>query len=1031
MSSWTKEQLKAINEEGQNIIVSAGAGSGKTSVLSERVITKLKKGIKINELLILTFTNLAALEMKERIRKKISENNDLKDNLDYLENAYITTFDSYTLSLVKKYHYLLNISSNVSIISDSVINIIKKDYMDEIFNELYNEENPLFQKLLKDLTVKNDTEIKASILDIIKKIDLISNKNEFLNNYIDNYLNDEQINKYIEEYNNLIKKNILIIENNLINISSTSYYEYYEILLKSLEKLIKSKDYDEVKQNINVNIPNRPKGSEEIKEYKKNIDDNIKKIKDYLRFDSINEIKEIFNLTKDYLKIIIEIIKRYYCKLNSYKNEYELFEFNDIEIMAINLLKNNEEVRLEIKNYYNEILVDEYQDTNDLQEEFINLISNNNVYMVGDIKQSIYGFRNANPEIFRNKYNQYSNLNNGIKIDLLDNFRSRNEVINAINEIFSCIMDDNYGNANYRVDHKMNFGNIMYEKQKTNENYNLEILNYQNNSNEYQNKEIEAFIIGNDILNKINNNYQIIDKETKTLRKITYSDFCIIMDRGKSFNLYKKIFEYLSIPLTIYEDKILTNETDIMLISNIVSFILKVRDNIINKEFIYEFLSIARSFLGNINDQEIFKIIKNKTYKDNFIYKYAKDISNNLDYLDNYELINTILDKFNFYEKIINLSNIEDIMIRIDNLLNIAKDLSKMGYTIDEFSTYLKKMINGKDEIKYSTTIGTDGVKIMNIHKSKGLEFSICYYAGLDEKFNTDDLKKRYIFDSKYGIITPFFKDGVSMTILKDLYKDKYIINDISEKIRLFYVALTRAKEKIIIVTSLNNNVDIHQNIVDDEIRIKYNSFKSILDSIYYNLNNYIKDINIDKLNITKDYLYNKNISYLSKKTNNIIKYNEISINNNIKNTLHASSEVSTLLNNIEIKNINLGLELHKVFEQTNFFDIKNDNIYKNRLNNFIKKLNIKPSDLIYKEHEFIFDDNNITYHGIIDLIVISEDLIKIVDYKLKNINNPKYIKQLEVYNKYLSKIYNKEIKMYLYSIMNDEFKEIVLESII
>ena len=313
MSSWTKEQLKAINEEGQNIIVSAGAGSGKTSVLSERVITKLKKGIKINELLILTFTNLAALEMKERIRKKISENNDLKDNLDYLENAYITTFDSYTLSLVKKYHYLLNISSNVSIISDSVINIIKKDYMDEIFNELYNEENPLFQKLLKDLTVKNDTEIKASILDIIKKIDLISNKNEFLNNYIDNYLNDEQINKYIEEYNNLIKKNILIIENNLINISSTSYYEYYEILLKSLEKLIKSKDYDEVKQNINVNIPNRPKGSEEIKEYKKNIDDNIKKIKDYLRFDSINEIKEIFNLTKDYLKIIIEIIKRYYC----------------------------------------------------------------------------------------------------------------------------------------------------------------------------------------------------------------------------------------------------------------------------------------------------------------------------------------------------------------------------------------------------------------------------------------------------------------------------------------------------------------------------------------------------------------------------------------------------------------------------------------------------------------------------------------------------------------------------------------------
>jgi len=168
MPKWTDEQLSAINTTGSNIIVSAGAGSGKTAVLTERVITKLQTGIKINELLILTFTNAAAAEMKDRIRRKINEHPELSDNLDYLDSAYITTFDSFTLSLVKKYNYILNVSPSLSIVDSGLISILKEEILDDIFDELYLENNSLFLNFINDFAIKNDTSLKSSIMKIIK-----------------------------------------------------------------------------------------------------------------------------------------------------------------------------------------------------------------------------------------------------------------------------------------------------------------------------------------------------------------------------------------------------------------------------------------------------------------------------------------------------------------------------------------------------------------------------------------------------------------------------------------------------------------------------------------------------------------------------------------------------------------------------------------------------------------------------------------------------------------------------------------------
>lgn len=1029
MPKWTNEQFKAITKSGSNIIVSAGAGSGKTEVLSERVIHKLKSGIKINELLILTFTNAAASEMKDRIRRKINNHPELAENLLYLDSAYITTFDSFTLSLVKKYNYLLDVSPDISIIDPGIVSILKEDIIDEVFNEMYESDDPLFGKLISDLEVKNDKQIKSAILEIIQSIEMKSDKEEFLDNYLANFLSKEKQAEYILEYEKLMQEEINNIETNIMFIGESDYPEFATALEEAYSPLINAKGYDEIMRSTFVGPLRRPRGSEDIKIYKESIDESIDNLKKhYLRFSNVAEIYEIFDIIKDYVTIIIKIIKKFMVKLNTYKYENDLFEFSDIAIMAINLLKKEDYIREELKGFYKEICVDEYQDTNDLQEDFIKLIENNNVYMVGDIKQSIYRFRNANPTIFKEKYDNYSRNEGGVKIDLLKNFRSRAEVLNGINEIFCYLMDNNLGGCDYKSTHQMNFGNTLYEEEKAEQNYDLEILNYDAEGEDATYEEIEAFIISKDILDKIENGYQVIDKKTKKLRNCEFKDFCIIMDRGSAFPTYKKIFEYKGIPLAIFEDKKLTSEIDIILLNNILGFILKIRENNKDKEFKYYFMSIARSYLFEYADDTIFEIIKNNTYEDTDIYKVSFEISQKLDILNNYELLKLILDKFNFYENTIKIGNVEDSIIRINNLLDIARNLSSLGYTPSLFKEYMTKMINSKEEIKYSASIeSSNSVTIMNIHKSKGLEFPICYFSGYQKKFNTDDVKKRFAFDNKYGIITPFFKEGIGSSILKDLQKQKYLLDDISERIRLFYVALTRAKEKIIIVTNLDSEKGKTRGVVDFNIRCKYNSFLSILNSIATNLEKYTKNIDLVDYHITKDYLYNKvKKNEITNLSNQIIKYEEINVNNEEIELKHASKTVNNLISKEESDVLNIGTIAHRYFEQTDFLHILEDNPYYQQISNFVKMLNINEDTLIYKEHEFMFSDNDTIYHGIIDLVLIEDNLVRIVDYKLKNIDDPKYIEQLNVYKKYLQTTLNKQnIKMYLYSINDDILKEV------
>ncbi len=1029
MPKWTEEQQLAIDKENTNIIVSAGAGSGKTAVLTARVIRKLKDNISINQLLILTFTKKAAHEMKERIRLEILKDDSLKKELNYIDSSYITTFDSFALSMVKKYSYLLNINKNIKIADSSIIYLKKKKILDDIFDNFYKENNSLFLKLVADFTIKDDNDLKKYILDINDKLDLKYDKISYLNRYIDNYYSDLNINSLIDEYNKLLINKIKKIDFLLTEFSNFVETDYYLEVQNNFLMLLQSTNYDDIKKNVVVKIPNLPKNSsEEAKDLKKEITEMLTRISELVRFSDSLKLKECLLSTKDYVSIIIDIIKKLDLEINKFKNTNFIYEFNDVSKMAIDILKNNNEVLLELKNSFKEIMIDEYQDTSDLQEEFISLIENNNVYMVGDIKQSIYRFRNANPYLFKNKYDMYSKNLQGFKIDLTKNFRSRMEVIDNINLLFSLIMNDDLGGADYKKTHRMIFGNnIYFEKGKTEQNNNIEIFDYEYDSSlGYTKEEIEIFFIATDIKNKINNKYKIFDKNDNVLRDAKYSDFVILLDRSTNFDLYKKIFEYMSIPMTKYTATNITNEIEILLIKNILKLILCVKDKKYDIEFKYAFMSIARSNLFEFSDEEIFSFFYNNNFKDNKLYEIVYAIASKIDYLSLNELISIIIDNFEFYSKQVLIGDVKNRINRLQSIIDIFNNLAEIGYDVYEAYEYLENLIEEKYKLEIKEIEeDNDSVKIMTIHASKGLEFPICYFASLHSTFNIRELNEKFLYNNKYGIVAPYFDEGIGKTFVKDLVKEEYIKEEISEKIRLFYVALTRAKEKMIVVTSYKNN---NRKRSLENCR----SFLDMLSFVKENMKDYIFNVDLSKINLTKnynlvkEYNYRENIEHTDLK----ISFFELDILNNILNKERISKETKDLLDKDIKEKMEFGKYIHKVLEYIDFknFDISLFSIpefYKTRIDKFVKLVNREEIINVYKEYEFSYINNDIYEHGIIDLILEYDNHIKIIDYKLKNIKDGDYRRQIEKYKEYLSNKTNKKIDTYLFSIIDGTLERI------
>lgn len=1052
---WSDEQWNAIFLRGNNILVSAGAGSGKTAVLSERVLQYVLQGNSVSRLIILTFTNASAAEMKDRIRKCLIKNKDSIDpiELELLEGAHIETFDAFFLSIVKKYHYLLNVSKNIKIGDKVILTYNKKRILNELFQELYDAHDKDFLAILDLLTTKDDEELKKVLLKVNDKLNLLQNRKEAIKNFVEYYSLDS-IKKNITEYQKISLVYCSLLKeylNDLLDKYDGTYlYEHIQDYTDSFSKLVFSQSVSEVKDNLCFKSPSVPKGliqdektKNELKKDKDKIRNIVKQIEGLFEMGESELIYQIES-TKNHCLLLINLLEKFNDRFMEFKKANNMYDFMDIAKLAIKLFRENEKLRLEFKNSYDEILIDEYQDTSDIQEELISLISNNNTYMVGDIKQSIYRFRNANPKIFKDKYDSYlpykedMDIKNvfGIRIDLAKNFRSRQEPLQNINWIFEKLMDKDLGGADYNNGHRLIFGNKSYLKDCPND-YNMEFYTY---DIDYQKPYVEAYIIARDIKEKLNSGYQCFDKSKKELYLASYRDFTILTASKSNYEIYANVFEYFGIPLVVHKDEAFFNSDEIYALSNIIKLVYCLIDEDYYKGYFKPcMVSLLRSFLVAVKDDDIREGIDDLPHAFPSVFNQIvklKEIAltKSLD-----KLLLAIYQEFDVYKKSILIGKISEIENKLNYLVLKVTELGKMGYDIKDLVGYFDIIISEGTDIEFETPkSNVDAVNIMTIHKSKGLEFPVCYFSDLTTRFNMEEMKDKITFDANLGLIMPYDHEGLGQTFYKDLLKHNYLFDEIGEKIRLFYVALTRAKEKIIFVgPRINGELKEKVSFVSMPRRIKFVSLYDMListinqnnaiDDGYNNIRNesIIKSQNLDSFLEDMKSLGQKNsqrLEVLNKEYETLFH----PLKGIQREEKKASIDVLHVMSIEERKALDFGTYVHSIFEAIDFNNPNYKEIdYKIRgkiraflESDFIKSLSIIN---VYKEFNFSYDNQN----GVIDLILETNDEMIIIDYKLKDISKEGYYNQLKAYCNYLKTITDKPVKAYLYSIFEEIFEVI------
>ncbi|MGM9972032.1 MAG: UvrD-helicase domain-containing protein [Anaeroplasmataceae bacterium] len=1097
--AWTKEQIDAMTLAGNNIVVSAGAGSGKTAVLTERIIKKLESGIPLSSLLVLTFTNAAAAEMKERVRDKIksSTNPEVRKFLEFVDTSNIMTFDAYSLMLVKKYHQLIGVDSDIKNIDGFYLELKTNQILEEILEDEFKNDNPVLYKFYDVFPSKDMEALKEGIKNIYKAFEIMVDTDASYNEYDSLFYNESNMEALKNEYLALInikikelyemlpdiKNSINDINEHLASVGKKSTDEAVLAYALNFEAMFeKNPSYEDIRSFYLNNIYEskgkpasgmpgvKSAGSskdEELKELKKIASSKVNTFKELeyevfgvsatalkkhplASFSSEEEMIEAILANRDFSNLYIKLAKRLKDRLYELKCDINAFSFNDIAKMAIKLVDENEFIKNEIKNGISEILIDEYQDTSDIQEEFISKISNNNVYMVGDIKQSIYRFRNANPYIFKNKYSNYKNNNGGLAIDLNKNFRSRSEVLDSINLIFNNLMTDEYGDASYKKEHQMNYGFTDYSESFKTLNNEMEIIRYKIDDPEdleddykeqYSYIEKEAFYIAADIKKKIDNKTLIYDKDKKCLRECVPSDFCILMDRGTNFELYKEILENTGLPVAINADIKLNFDDVTRLVSSLIKLVDLESKHIYNRDYYNALMSVGRSFISDLKDEELFSIVtkskierindEGETYKtfgmpiDNPISLCAREISKNINYYSNEDIFKDILIDFKVIERLSFIGNVNERMVIIENITAFIKNVSSYGESLSNIANYLDEMVSEKAfDFKYSLDVSNDpGVKIMNIHKSKGLEFPICYFSLLGVKFNRKDFQKQIGYFNESGIYTVIDSDK---EIIRRVAVDKAMKKDISERIRLFYVALTRTREKMIILSPINDIDKDGKRIVKNPE--EFNNLNDFMNYVMDKCSPFIKVVDMDDYNLSKDY---KDQSFAFK-----MKYNDKPIYDNKSyktkplSKSRISREVLEVLSDREKENIDLGLVLHEIMEGMDFTSPSTQNIDSKYKDMIEKCLNIPFMKTLsnaktYHEHEFIMTLEGNKYHGIIDLLAEYDDHIDIIDYKLCDLNHSEYDRQLNIYKKYVNSISNKRVNMYLLALSTGEVREV------
>jgi len=1007
---WSDNQNKAINNIGTNILVSAGAGSGKTAVLTERIFQLVKRGYPISRFLVLTFTNAAAAEMKSRIRDKLLSDKNFHDSLSDLEAAHIETFDAFALFIVKKYAASLNLSSDISIMDSSILNIQKNKIIDEIFDEFYRAHDKLFVEMIKTYCLKDDKEIKAYINRIIACADLQIDKASFYRSFVDQTYQEKVVSSYLDSYYQQVTATFSGLAKRA---EELSHIDDSERLCQLFDQLMKCQNYDELYDAIHQStFPRKPNGYPgEDEQIRSEIALAYKEIKNN-DFGKSQDVIQNFLSNKPVAELLMKMAHLVDERFTYYKENHQSYDFSDIARMALTILK-IPEISDEVKKSFDFIMVDEYQDTSDVQEKVIASLDRNNVYMVGDVKQSIYRFRNANCQIFQKKFVDYKTGQGGEEIDLNQSFRSRREIVDFINDLFENIMIPENNIINYQEGHHFVFEPSIYQDfVDHHESYIPRVYRYSSKKS-LDNVEQEMAIIADDILDKIHQHYQVYDKtiEGQPMRDCTYRDFAIIMDRGTEFDSYHRYFSEKGIPLHVVNDETINDSTLGMVTKNLVKLFYYISQGCYENEYKHAFVSIARSFLVQMSDQEIYDIITHKLYQASDIHQKIASLVKRYGHSSLYEILHGLYRTFDIYGKIIYLDHLNNNANNLETFLTFAQSMDNLGFSLGEFASYFDDLSDYQMDVKFpAIQENNDSVTLINIHKSKGLEYPIVYLSGLYKRFNQQDMRTSFFVSPLYGLSFPSCENKSSLSFISYLIKQHSAQEDFEEKLRLFYVATTRARERLIFLSPISEKPFHLANLRQAN---SFNDFLNYTGIAEKQGVNYV----LKKTTITPKTMQN---------ADKTMEIKEISLPSILINKGRASHAVEQ---NIDSSLLEFGEELHRLLEALDYENkdlsfIKNPLLQRcayHVLNSSLFK-DVKNDQL---RHEFAFFDEIHHIHGIIDCLIITDQDIKIIDFKLKNIDDEKYQTQLRTYRDYLKTITALPIHLYLLSAMTGEEKEI------
>ena len=872
---WTKEQMQAIEQTGSNILVAAAAGSGKTAVLVERILYKIiYQKIDIDQLLIVTFTNAAASEMKERILEAIyqkieeePENAHLQKQINLIGRASICTIDSFCLDVLKNNFYEIGETPNFRIADNAELELLKQETIEDLFDKKYEIEDKEFIHLLETYTTySSDEPLKELILNIYQFIQSHPFPIEWLEEQVEKYNIEEKedIDFSETEWGKIIltyvKENLIDAKAKLEQVrSSIERFEelrkYVVVLnqdIEKIEQIVQSEKWAQIyrlnQEKLFEKWPIDKKIDLEEKEIAKDKRNEIKKqvlkILEIIDCNSKQAIQDIGYMYRP-LNALKNLIIEYDVALKNAKKEKNIVDFSDIEHKALKiLLQKNEHREYEptpvAKKYqkkFAEIAIDEYQDSNLVQEKILTSISNgSNIFMVGDVKQSIYKFRQARPELFINKYENYNTIEekeNGLgkKIQLFKNFRSRENILNTTNLIFEEIMSKELGDIDYTQEEFLNLGADFEKCAEKSIGTNTEVYvieteqhNFQEEAEEenketeepIENIELEAKFVANKIKEILDSNQVVFDKKIG-YRPITYKDIVILLRSTKDkANIFENELINLNIP--VYSDTSLEylGSIEIETIMNL----LKVIDN---PTMDIPLVCVLRSMIGGFNDNELIQIrlVDNKKSFYEAMKKYNKEdalkdkIENffakikgwkqDAEYLELDELIWKIYIDSGYYNYV---SLMPDGLLRQANLKLLfekAKQYEQASFKgLYNFIHFIDKVKTSSGDLSSAKLIGENEnvVRIMSIHKSKGLEFPLVFLCNANKKFNIQDLSSPILLHQDLGLGANYMNSSTKIqysTLAKEAIKIKAKEEIISEEMRILYVALTRAKEKLII----------------------------------------------------------------------------------------------------------------------------------------------------------------------------------------------------------------------------------------